>query len=431
MRNRQTSRRRFLKTTATALAVPSVIPATVLAAAGRPGANDRIYVGLIGAGHRSLNLTRESPADLKLVAVADCDLRMIADYLAGFRQVKGSIVTEKCSQYQDYRQMLSKEKLDGVFVPTTTHARVLACIHAMQAGLDVYAEKPLTLTIEEGQHLVRAEQNFRTVFQVGTQQRSVAINNFGSDLVRNGAIGKVLTVRCPNFPGPRPRPPLPIEPTPREMNWDFWCNQTELIPFSSELHPGLGRWARYRQYCGWLVTGWVHAFDQVQRALGTDDTGPVEIWPEESGKSGPHVPVSMRYACVTLLKLDLPEDKGPRMGGIFIGEKGKIEINRNRLASNPPELIRNAPPPADKSEYASVSHEHIRNWVRCMRTREKTVAPATVGHRSTTICHLINICRELGRKLRWDPVKEEFIGDEEANKLRSRPRREGYELPEV
>ncbi len=176
------------------------------------------------------------------------------------------------------------------------------------------------------------------------------------------------------------------------------------------------------------MTGWIHAFDQVQRALGTDDTGPVEIWPEESRPDGR---VSMRYACGTILKLDMPEDKGPRMGGIFFGKNGKIEINRNRLASNPPELVQGAPPPADKSEYASVSREHIGNWVHCMRTRERTVTSATVGHRSTTICHLINICRELGRKLRWNPVKEEFIGDEEANKPRSRPRREGYKLPVV
>ena len=428
MRNKPTNRRDFIKTTAAALAVPSWIPATVLAAPGRSGANDRICVGLIGAGHRSKDLTKESPSHLKLVAVADCDLRMIADYLATSRQVQGSIVAEKCSPYQDYRQMLSKKKLDGVFVATTTHARVLACIHAMQAGLDVYAEKPLTLTIEEGQHLVRAERKYRTVFQVGTQQRSVAINNFGSDLVKNGAIGKVLTVKCPNFPGPRPRPQLPTQPTPPEMDWDLWCNQTALTPFSPELHPGLGRWARYREYCGWLVTGWVHAFDQIQRALGTDDTGPVEIWPEQSG---PNARVSLRYARGTLLKLDMPEDKGPRMGGIFVGEKGKIEINRNRLAANPPELIENAPPAADKSEYASVSHEHIRNWVHCMRTREKPVASAAIGHRSTTVCHLINICRELGRKLHWDPVEEKFVGDEEANALRTRPRRKGYQLPEI
>ena len=428
MRNQPTDRRDFLKTAAGAVAVPLSIPATVLAAPGRPGANDRICVGLIGAGHRSKDLTKESPVDLQLVAVADCDLRMIADYLTPLRELQGSIVAERCSRYQDYRQMLSKEKLDGVFVATPTHARVLVCIHAMQAGLDVYAEKPLTLTIEEGQRLVRAEQEYRTVFQVGTQQRSIAINNFGSDLIKNGAIGKVLTVRCPNFPGPRPRPQLPTEPTPAEMDWDLWCNQTALTPFSPELHPGLGRWARYREYCGWLVTGWVHAFDQIQRALGTDDTGPVEIWPEQPGPNGR---VTLRYAAGTLLKLDMPEDKGPRMGGIFVGEKGKIEINRNRLAANPPELIENAPPPADKSEYASVSHEHIRNWVHCMRTREKPVASAAIGHRSTTVCHLINICRELGRKLHWDPVKEEFVGDEEANALRTRPRRKGYELPPV
>ena len=431
--NQGIGRRSFLKTAATMATVtvfpaPLIISASALGAPGKPGANDRIYVGMIGPGGRSQQLTTESPADLKLVAVADCDLRVIPGYLAAVRQVKDSIVSEKCASYQDYRQMLSQEKLDGVFVVTPTHVRVLACIHAMQAGLDVYAEKPLTFTIEEGQHLVRAEQKYKTIFQVGTQQRSIAINNFGSDLIRNGAIGKVLTVSCPNFLGPVPRPQLKFEPTPPEMNWDLWCSQAELTPFSSELHPGLGRWARFREYCGWLVTGWVHAFDQIQRALGTDNTGPVEIWPEESG---PNAKVSMRYANGTILRLDIPHDKGPQMGGVFVGEKGKIEINRNRLASNPRELIKDAPPAADKSEFASVSHEHIKNWVHCMRTREKTVASAAVGHRSTTICHMINICRELGRKLQWDPVKEEFIGDEQANKLRSRPRRKGYELPET
>jgi predicted dehydrogenase len=303
----------------------------------------------------------------------------------------------------------------------------------MQAGLDVYAEKPLSLTIEEGQYMVRAERKYQRVVQVGSQQRSIAINNFGSDLVRSGAIGRVHTVICPNFIGPERRGELPSAPVPQGMNWDMWCHQTELIPFSPSLHPGLGKWGRYRDYdgggLGWGVTGWgTHALDQVQRALGTDDTDPVEIWPEEPG---PNCRLSMRYPNGTLLKLELPQGKGPGLGAIFVGDKGKIEINRNKLAANPPELIRDAPPPADKSEYASVAHEHIRNWVHCMRTREKPVAHAEIGHRATVICQLINICRELGRKLTWDPVKEEFQGDDEANKLRSRPRRQGYELPEI
>jgi len=139
----------------------------------------------------------------------------------------------------------------------------------------------------------------------------------------------------------------------------------------------------------------------------------------------------MRYPGGVVLKLSLPQGKGPGLGAIVVGDKGKLEINRNKLAANPKELIRGAPPPADKSEYASVAHEHIRNWVHCMRTREKPVAHAEVGHRSSVICHLVNICRELGRKLRWDPVQEVFLGDDEANKLRSRPQRQGYHLPEI
>ncbi len=437
MKHTPMDRRSFLRTTSAAAAagmsLPCLIPSAVLAGQGRPGANDKIRVGLIGAGGRPRDLIQESPADLELVAVTDCDRRQIAAYLAAMRQHPHSIIAENCARYQDYREMFAKEKLDAVFVATTTHARVLICLHAMQAGLDVYAEKPVTLTIDEGQYLIRAERKYQRVLQVGTQQRSIAINNFGSDLVRNGAIGKVKTVLCPNFVGPERRPALPPQPTPAEMNWDMWCNQTDLIPFSTALHPGLGLWGRYRDYdgggLGWGVTGWgAHAFDQVQRALGTDSTDPTEIWPD---RPGPNSIVTMRYPNGTLLEMKLPPGKGPGLGAIFVGEKGKIEINRNKLAANPRELIHGALPPADKSEYASVAGEHIRNWVHCMRTREKPVAHAEVGHRATVICHLLNICRELGRKLQWDPVKEEFLGDDEANKLRSRPRRKGYELPEV
>lgn len=423
-------RRTLLGGAAAAWIAPYFVPATALARPGRPGANDRIALGLIGAGHRARDLLIESPADLQLVAVADCDRRQSSNCLAAVAEAGAPIAVEACATYQDYRSMLDQVRLDAVMVATTTHARTLICLDAMLAGLDVYAEKPLTLTIEEGQYLVRAEQQTGRICQVGTQQRSIAINNFGSELVRGGAIGKIKTVKCPNFPGPRPRPELPACPLPAGMDWDLWCNQTELTAYSDELHPGLGRWARFREYCGWLVTGWVHAFDQIQCALGTDDTGPVEVWLEEE-EAGPDARVSLRYASGTVLQLDMPEDKGPRMGGIFIGEQGKIEINRNRLASNPPELIRDAPPPADRSEYASVSHEHIRDWVSCMRARRPTVAPFSVGHRAMTICHLINICRELGRPLRWDPIREEFVDDAPANALRARPRRAGYELPRL
>jgi predicted dehydrogenase len=404
-------------------------------AQGQAGPNDRVVVGLIGPGHRARGLFEDAPSKLKLASLADCDLRQIEAFSGWVAKARPDVAGSKLSRFQDYRKMLDEEKLDGVIVATTTHSRALICLHAMQAGLDVYAEKPLTLTIDEGQLLVRAERKYQRILQVGTQQRSIPINNFGSDLVRGGAIGKVDTVLCVNFIGPERRPSQPGEPVPTGMDWDMWCHQTPLVPYSPDLHPGLGKWGRWREYdgggLGYGVTGWgTHAFDQVQRALGTDDTTPVEIWPEGSG---PDSVVLMRYASGTVMKMNLPRDnsKAPGLGAIFIGEKGKIEINRNRLVSDPPELIRDAPKPDDPSTVASVTQRHLQNWIDCMDTRKPPRAGAEIGHRSTVICHLYNICRELERKLRWDPVKEEFIGDDEANRLRSRPRRKGYELPSL
>lgn len=428
------TRRRFLAAgSSAAVVVPWWITHNALASSGRPGANERIRVGLIGTGHRARDLLLESPLALDYVSLADCDLRQIDAYQAWAAEAIPGRLAPRCTRYQDYRQMFDAEQLDAVVVATTTHARALICIHAMQAGLDVYAEKPLTLTLEEGRVLVGAERKFGRVLQTGTQQRSIPINNFGSDLVKNGAIGRVHTVLCPNFIGPEwLRHELPSEPTPPGMNWDMWCHQTELVPYSPQLHPGLGLWGRWRAYdgggLGWGVTGWgAHAFDQVQRALGTDDTDPEEVWPEGEG---PDCPVTLRYPNGTLLKLSLPQGTGPGLGAIFVGENGKIEINRNRVASNPPELVRDAPEPDDRSEVASVSQRHLQNWIDCMHSRNKPAAHAEVGHRTQVICHLINICRELNRRLKWDPVQEEFLGDDEANALRTRTRRRGYELPQ-
>ncbi len=429
------SRRSFLAaSSAAALTIPAMVSSRALGTPLRPGANDRIRVGIIGPGYRARDLLNESPVDLQYVALADCDLRqMTAFHQWADENVPGRLEAG-CGHYQDYWSMFDKEKLDAVVIATTSHARALVCLHAMQAGLDVYAEKPLTLTIEEGQYLIRAEGRFGRVFQTGTQQRSIPINNFGSDLVKNGAIGRVHTVLCPNFIGPEVlQGDLPAEETPAEMNWDMWCHQTPLVPYSTSLHPGLGLWGRWRAYdgggLGWGVTGWgAHAFDQVQRALGTDNTDPDEVWPEGDDAN---CPVTMRYPNGTLLKLSIPQGKGPGLGAIFVGDKGKLEINRNRLASNPPELIKDAPEPDDRSEVASVAQRHLQNWVDCIRSREKPVAHAEIGHRSQVICHLVNICRELKRPLKWDPVKEEFQGDDEANALRSRPRRSGYELPDI
>ncbi|GMV96051.1 MAG: Gfo/Idh/MocA family oxidoreductase [Phycisphaerae bacterium] len=420
-------RRTFLRGAAAGFSIPYWVPSGVLARPGRLGANDRIQVGFVGCGGRARQLmTTEKLSDqADLVALADC-YRPRCDERA--RELPDG---DKVRKYGQYRELFEKEKLDAVFVPTTTHARALICIHAMQAGLDVYAEKPLTLTIAEGQVLRLAVKRYQRVLQVGTQQRSIPINAWASRRIREGAIGKVREVLACNFLPPETWKPRPEQPRPDGLDWDQWCNQTELRPYHKDLQFG---WSRWRDYDGggvsWGVSGWgTHALDQVQCALGTDDTGPVELWPDGADEQG-IVKVTLRYENGTLLKCHGPRRK-PQLddlGAIFIGEKGRVEIVRGDYRCDPPDLLTGGPPRQDSNIPGEVV-EHIRDFFEAMRTRKPPRADVETAHRSNTICHLINICRDLNRRLRWDPRAERFIGDDEADGLRSRPRRKGFELP--
>lgn len=419
------SRRQFLRRTVTgALAFPLLVSCTTLGRRGRIGPNDRIQVGMIGMGGRARwILKNEDLPGADLVAVADCFLPRCHEAAA---QIPGG---ERWRKYQYYLDMLEKEKLDAVFVETTTHARVLICIHAMQAGCDVFAEKPQSLTIAEGRALVRASEKYGRLVQTGSQQRSMPINMHASKLVREGAIGRVHTVVTCNFQGGKVwKPHDEPDDLPEGLDWDQWCNQTEQRPYYLELLQG---WANYVDYDGggqtWGVTGWgTHSLDQVQCALGKDRTGPVEIWPEEPG---PKCRVTLRYADGTLVKLEGANRGMEDLGAIFLGDKGRIEILRGDYTADPPELRHNAPPVTPQGPKESIPH--IQNFFDCIRTRRQPTADAETGHRATTLCHLVNICRAVQRRLRWDPRAERFLGDDEANRLLARPRRKGYELPRI
>ncbi len=424
-------RRSFLKAVAGGLAVPCIIPRGVLASPGSPGANDRIAVGVIGCGGRVTALLHEAPVELQVAALADCDLRQMTT-ASTFGKAVTSMARytpafEKWNRYQDYREMFDKEKLDAVFVTTTTHARALVCIHAVQAGLDVYAEKPLTLTIEEGQTLVKAVRKHKRVVQVGTQCRSLELYTWVNNLVRSGQLGKIEKVVAHNFDPPVRREAKAGQPVPKELNWDMWCNSAPLVPYDpNELHPSCVLWGKWWDYDGggltWGMTGWgTHSLDMVQAALGTDYTGPVEVWPEKPGDD--HSPVLMRYADGRRLELTLPRGYGDFWGAIFHGEKGKIEFILNKVESDPPELVAGHPKPQGYP-----ARPHLENWIACMHSRKRPNADVEIAHRSSSLCHLANIARALGRRLRWNPAKEEFIDDDQANALRSRPRRKGYEL---
>lgn len=414
------SRRRFLRDMAgVSLAAPLVIPSTVLSAPGRPGANDRVVIGFIGTGGRSRQLMDHVPAEGRIVAICDCYTQRSTETL---QQKKKDWKT-----YQYHEQMFEGENLDAVVVGTPDHARVLPCIHACQAGLDVYAEKPLTLTIGEGRRLVEFARKHKTVFQVGSQQRTMEMNRFACELVRSGGIGRIKEVSGLCYTGPRDYDGLPAQPVPEGNDWDRWQGQAPNRPFNQALQFG---WMAWRAYSGGEMTNWgAHGVDQIQWALGMSQTGPVEVWPISPGLHGK---VRMRYKNGVVVSYDL--ERGPNGGGIFVGEKCKIEINRNRFATNPRDFVKDAPEPATADIWEGpgwIARPHIQNWIDCIKSRGVPNADVEIGHRSISVCHLANIVRQLGRRLLWDPDRETFQDDAEANTYLHRPRRKGYELPNL
>ena len=418
------SRREMIKNSAIGLSVPMFVPRAVLGSPGKPGANDRVGIGAIGVGGRASLLLNQLPEDGRIVALSDCNLPRAEAFKAG-REVDWPI-------YQDYHELLERKDIDAVIVGTGEFQRVLPSIHACQAGKDVYAEKPLTLYIHEGRVLVDAVRKYQTVFQVGSQQRSMEMNRIACELIRSGGLGKVREVRAMNYPGSEPSPeqPPPEQPIPTGLNWDVWLNQAAMRPF----HGQWMGWMRWRDFAGGEMTNWgAHGIDQVQWALGMDGTGPVELWPITEGQNGQ---VGMRYADGTQLLFTL--DRGPMGGAVFVCEKGKLEINRNKFTSNPreiaEELLKKVNVAEEERKWSDElalwqARWHMQNWIDCIRTREMPVADVEIGHRSISVCHLANIVRRVGRKLRWDPQTETFPDDIEACAMVSRPRRKGYELP--
>lgn len=449
------SRRDVLKVAATA--APMIVSAKALGLDG-PGANEKVTVGLIGLGGRCRGLSQDCLLVPEMQIVAACDI--FKPRVDTFLTTAGK--DQNWKGYADFREMIEKENLDAVMVETTTHARAWIACQAMAAGMDVYIEKPMCLTIAEGRHMVNIARKYKRVTQVGTQQRSIPLNNWASDLVKNGTLGKVKTVLAPNFVGPVKWPGAEPQDPPdggSDNWWDLWTNQAEMRPYHPQLHHG---WSSWWDYDGggrcFGVTGWgTHSYDQIQRGLGTDETGPVEVLLEEAATEqdcgkfdprkptddetgaqyygmtkkvvGPRAKMRMKYANGTELRLHLDGDWGPGLGCIFVGENGKIEINRDKVAGSPKDLLQGADNPGHLTVPENVPH--LQNWVQCIKTRERANADIEYGQRSSTLCYLVNIAREVGqvgKTLNWDPETERFTNCDEGNNLLSRPRRKGYEL---
>lgn len=435
-RSLRLTRREVLRKCSGAIAAgviaPLIAPRGILGSAEETAPSDRIGVGYIGCGRRSNNL-RGLPREGRIVAAADCYLPRAEETV---KRVNGKA-------FQDYRRLLDLGEVDAVVIASPDHWHALHTIHACQAGKDVFVEKPLSLTIREGRLMVQAARKYGRIVQCGSQQRSMAANRRGCEIVREGFLGKIHTVVGYNYPSPW-ECRFPGEPVPEGLDWDLWCGPTEPVPFHRDIfaprtNPG---WISFRPWSGGEMLGWgAHGLDQVQWALGMDAGGPVEVWtegepfqaptytapaPRDAGEAVTRKPrVRFLYPGGVVLKLD----DGPMGGAVFIGEKGKISIDRGKFVVTPEELGRPRVP--EGATRPAENDDHMRNWFECMKSRKLPAADVEIGHRSATVGHLGNIARWVGRKLRWDPEKEVFPDDRAANAYLDRPRRKPFELPDT
>lgn len=459
------SRRRLLQQTLGAAAVGIALPAISCRNSALPGAkerspNNRIGVGIIGCGRRNGQLVigkggQGAPPDhAQIVAVSDFNLRRAREWAWHY----------ECDGYQDYRRLLDRKDVDVVIYATPEHWHYLPCIHACQAGKDIYGEQPLSHTIREGRVMAQAVRKYKRVFQTGEQQRSHPKTRKAIELILNGRIGKLQSIIAYNYPSPC-ECDFPAQPIPDELDWDRWCGPNPVVPYHTDLYlsripyqredtyptqaaekcavgPG---WMSFRPYSGGELANWgCHGLSMVHWALQMDNSGPVEIWVEPAQKlekvvyrdpekrdrgdaAGSRSIINYRYANGVVLRLSAIDTK---LGGgaTFIGDKGQITVFRGGYECEPKGLDQD-PLPADAIRVYE-SDNHMHNFFDCVASRKDPIMNVESGHRVATLCHLGNIARWLGRPLKWDPEKEVFPGDDEANTYLDVPKRKGYELPD-
>jgi predicted dehydrogenase len=413
--------------------------------------NDRLRLGAIGLGPQGAGIAQGALAFADLVACCDVDRQRTERFAQG----------RKIALYEDFRKLLDRQDIDVVTIATPDHWHAAIAVRAMRSGKDVYCEKPLTLTIEESKLVRRTVLQTGRVLQVGTQQRSTGPFLKALALVRRGRLGKVGRAICSIGSGPCGGP-FPEEQPPPGLNWDFWLGQAPRVPYIRERCHYQFRW--WLEYSGGKLADWgAHHVDIAMWGLGKDRTGPVSI-----EGHGDYPRQKNCYNSAVTFHCDLVFDDGavltvqhgPQEGvwfdpvplpvaatmpdvmcgldnGIwFEGDQGRIFVNRQKLAGRPVEDLT-----ADDEGWLHDTIQelyrgkrpghHMANFFECVRERVQPISDVLTHHRTVSACHLCNIAMRLGRKLTWDPVKEDFVADAEASAMLSRPQRPGYSMEEM
>ncbi len=425
------SRRRFLGQTlggmsAAALA-PYVITSTALGAPGIPPASQRIVMANVGSGGQGRYDTRNflNLPGVQVVAICDVDKGMLQK---GLDQANEHYGNRDCKGYSDFRELLARTDIDAVNIGTVDHWHALVAIAACRSGKDVYCQKPLSATIVEGRAMVETVRRYRRILQVGTQQRSEANFRYACELVRNGRIGKLERIDVYLPTGPTLDHVPKTQPVPPELDYEMWQGPAPAHPYCEERLHWNFRWIM--DYTPGMLSDWgAHHNDIAQWGHGTDRTGPVEIegegfFPPDSLWDAPPT-FKIRYSYADGVVLTCTTGGNARIE--FFGSEGFVKVARGGwLVTSPRGLAGSVIGPGEIHLYES--RNHYANFIECVQKRTEPICPVEVGHRSVSICHMGLIACRLGRKLRWDPDREQFIGDEGADGMLGRTMRAPWTL---
>lgn len=449
-------RRKFIKNSAGAAAgtliIPTIVPSSVF---GSNPPSDKINIGQIGFGR--IAMTHDLAETLKydvarVVAVADFDSERLEKgkhYIESFYSTKtGRQGYINVKTYGDYHDILEDKSIDAVIISTPDHWHAQPAVEAALAGKDIYLQKPTSLTVTEGRLLSDIVSRKKVILQVGTQQRSSAQFRVAAELVRNGRIGSLHTVKI-GLPGDPSGPEAPEEPVPRNLNYDAWLGTTPEVYYTEmRVHPRNSitdrpGWLRCEQFGAGMITGWgQHHFDSAAWGMDTELTGPVSVeavaqFPKSGlwDVHGDFMSKAEYENGITMLT------SGGYPNGIrFEGTEGWIFVTRGDYRASPsdpvPEGAAKALEASDPGILTSVigpdeihlyeSSEQHGNWLECIKSRKEPVSPVEIGHRACTVCLVTHIAMKLERKLFWDPETERFLNDDEANSMLSRPQRAPY-----
>lgn len=433
--NARLSRRSFLhKSTLTAFSAaiaPHIIPSSVLGMGGATSPNNRIAVGFIGTGDHGVNWNLGPylrHKDAQVVAACDVDSNRL---FRAQETINDRYKTEDCFTTKDFREILARKDIDAVMISTPDHWHTIISILAIQAGKDVQCEKP-TLTINEGKLLIQAVRKHKKVFQTSTEDRAVPEYHRLAELVRNGRIGKLqrIEVILPKQPQ-QAGDPTP-QPVPKELDYEMWLGPAPFAPYTRDRVHWNFRWLW--DYSGGIICDWgTHLFDTAQWANDTERSGPVEIegkgthWTGGLYDTVKDYDVTYRYANGVVMTC---QPGNPSLK--FIGTDGWVGNTgwRGPVQASSPEILNSKIGDNEVRLYTNPQGEHD-DFLKCVRSRKDPYFPVDIGHRVSTVCHLANLAIKLGRKLKWDPASEQFVGDAAANKMLDRPRRDPWQLPKV